>query len=312
MRYVTISELNDMIRKSMWKIPHDIDLVVGIPRSGLLVANIVALYLNKRLTDVDSFAEGKIYDVGDSRRDTIQITTIRKVLIVDDSVGSGRSIFKAKEKIDALTGDYEFVFFSPIVTTIGKTVVDIYSEVIDEKRIFEWNLFHHAFISNACLDMDGVLCCDPPVDDDGEQYIKYISDAVPLFIPTVEIDTIVTCRLEKYRGITEQWLAKHNILYKNLIMLDFPSKEKRLQWGKHGEFKGEYYKTSHCNLFIESSYAQAYTIAKVSNKDVICIENNTLIHIEQEFEIKKAKQGLKKIFPRLYKKAKRIYNNITT
>lgn len=33
MKYITIADLSDTIRKNIWKIPHDIDCVIGIPRS---------------------------------------------------------------------------------------------------------------------------------------------------------------------------------------------------------------------------------------------------------------------------------------
>ena len=59
MRYVTTAYLSDLVRKNLSKIPHDIDLVVGVPRSGMLPATMIALALNKRLTDINSFAEGR-------------------------------------------------------------------------------------------------------------------------------------------------------------------------------------------------------------------------------------------------------------
>lgn len=167
MRYVTIAELSDMIRQNLWKIPHDIDLVVGIPRSGLMAANMVALYLNKRLSDLDSFIEGRIFACGDYRSCMVEYGSIKKVLVVDDCVGSGATINKAKEKIAPLANNFNFLYYAPIATTAGTTFVDFYSEIIDD-RVFEWNLFHHPLINNTCMDMDGVLCCNPTEDDDGQ------------------------------------------------------------------------------------------------------------------------------------------------
>jgi YesN/AraC family two-component response regulator len=92
MRYVTTSELSRMLRSNLWKIPHDIDLVVGIPRSGLMVANMVALYLNKKLSDIDSFVEGRIFNIGSTRAHMVADTPIRKVLVVDDDVEIGHYI----------------------------------------------------------------------------------------------------------------------------------------------------------------------------------------------------------------------------
>ena len=277
MRYVTIKELSDLIRQNLWKIPHDVDCVVGIPRSGMLPASMIALYLNTNLSDVESFLNGRCFEIGHSRPHMMRHNTIKKVLIVDDSVGAGGSMSKTKEKLETVSGEYEYTFLAPIVTSTGKKFVNIFFEIIDEQRIFEWNLFHHGFLENSCIDIDGVLCKDPDIDDDGEQYIHFLQTAIPLFIPTAPIGTIISCRLEKYRKLTEDWLKKNNISYKELVMLNLPTKAARLKWGKHGEYKGEFYKLSKYNLFIESSLRQAEIIANISHKPVICIETNSLI-----------------------------------
>lgn len=309
MRYVTIAELSDMIRKNLWKIPHDIDLVVGIPRSGLMAANMVALYLNKRLSDIDSFINGRIFNCGDCRSSMVKYSTVKKVLIVDDSVRSGATINKAKKKLTSFVNSYEFLYYTPIATSIGTTFVDYYSEIIDDKRVFEWNLFHHPLINNTCMDMDGVLCCNPEEDDDGPKYIKFIMTAKPLLCPTTTIDTIITCRLEKYRNLTELWLKEHNVKYTNLIMLNLPDKKSRLQWGKNGEYKGYYYKKSPNSLFIESSKCEASIIASISGKPVFCVETNELINSHTDKEIKSRYIILKKKFPRLYRLLKKVYRH---
>ena len=310
MRYVTIAELSDMLRRNFWKIPHDIDLVVGIPRSGLMVANMLALYLNKRLSDLDSFIEGRILPCGDTRISMVSSGEIRRVLVVDDSVHSGNTINKARKKISNLAETYSYFYFSPIVTTGGKQYVDAYAEVIDDERIFEWNLFHHHQINNSCLDMDGVLCKDPIIDDDGEQYKNFILTTPPLFLPTTTIDTIITCRLEKYRSLTEKWLRQHDIQYNHLIMLNLPTKASRLSWGKHGEYKGHFYKSSPNTLFIESSFTQAQKIASISGKPVICIETNNLIPPPtlKPTHGKKTKRWLKNNMPKTYIIFRKIIN----
>jgi len=112
--------------------------------------------------------------------------------------------------------------------------------------------------------LDGVLCADPSIDDDGPLYINEITNAPEKFIPKYTINNIVTCRLEKYRNITEQWLLKHNIKYNNLIMLNFNTKDERIKWGKHAEYKAEKYLVSNDVIFFESSLAQAKIIKNIS------------------------------------------------
>ena len=306
MRYVTIAELSDMIRHNLWKIPHDIDLVVGIPRSGLMAANLIALYLNKRLSDIDSFINGNIFECGE-RGKYIEKVNVRKVLVIDDSVGSGSSMTKAKAKLVSLTSKYDFVFASPIVTTLGEKYVDVFFEVIDDNRDFEWNIFHHSIIENCCFDIDGVLCCNPEEDDDGKKYETFLKETKPLFAPSVTIDSLVTCRLEKYRRQTEEWLHRNKITYRNLIMLNLPDKYSRDTWGKHGEYKGEYYKNSDCQLFIESSYYEASIIARVSNKPVLCIETNELLFVSSETKFKKTKRRIRKHIPHTYQLMQRLF-----
>ena len=123
------------------------------------------------------------------------------------------------------------------------------------------------------------------------------------------IDTIITCRLEKYRSLTEEWLRQHNIRYNNLIMLNLPSRESRLSWGRHGEYKGEYYKNSSNNLVIESSFAQAQLIASITRKPVICIESNKLVSPPPiPIHGKKVRRWLKRKMPNAYSYLKKITN----
>ena len=311
MRYVTIAELSDMIRHNLWKVPHDIDLVVGIPRSGMLPATMIALLLNTRLSDIDSFVEnGRCFSNGLSRGEFVKKGDLKKILIVDDSINSGNSLSNAKRKLDAVHTEYEFIFCVPIATTAGSIKVDVFFEIIDDNRVFEWNIFHHSVLSCACVDIDGVLCLDPIEDDDGEKYQLFIQSATPLFLPTCNINTLISCRLEKYRTLTEKWLSLNGITYSQLIMLNFPDKATRVKWNKHGVYKGEYYKTREdCTLFIESSYNQAKQIAEISKKPVYCVETNTMIQIPKSVSRKEIIiRAIKNRFPKGYN----IIRNIST
>ena len=61
MTFKTINDLNQLINKNIHMIPSDVDLVVGIPRSGLFVATLISLYLNLPVTDVDSLLNDSIF-----------------------------------------------------------------------------------------------------------------------------------------------------------------------------------------------------------------------------------------------------------
>lgn len=282
--YRSINNLNTDILNNLHKIPHDIDLIVGVPRSGMLPANLLALYLNKQYTDIDSFLDGRVYDTGD-RGTYIEKGRRKKILIVDDSLNTGSALRKVKNKIAKSHIDiesYDIKYCVIYSNSISKKLVDIYCTIIDGPRVFQWNIFHHKeFVNKACYDIDGVLCPNPPIDDDGPQYLEYIKNAPLLYKPTHKIDTIISCRLEKYRKVTEEWLKDNEIEYNTLHMLPFTTKEERIKWGKHGEYKGGIYKNSNNILFVESSMWEAKDIVRISHKPVFCTETFSMLNDER-------------------------------
>lgn len=278
--YRSFEDLNKAILQSLHKFSHDVDLIVGVPRSGMLPANLLALYLNKPYTDIDSFIDGRTYGCGD-RGNFINNSNEKKIIVIDDSVCTGKALTKVKSKITKanLGSKYNFTYSAVFATKESKDKVDIFCEIVELPRFFQWNLFHHpSFLPSSFCDIDGVLCPNPPIDDDGDLYIKYIKNAPKLYTPTVEIDTLISCRLEKYRTITEEWLKQNGIKYKHLILLNLPSKKDRQKWNKHGVYKGQLYKNSNAILFIESSLWEAQKIQQISRKPVFCIETFDILN----------------------------------
>ena len=309
--YRSISDLNQAIIANLDKFPHDIDLIVGIPRSGMLPANLLALYLNKPYTDIDSFVEGRIYSSGE-RGQFIDRSKTRKVLVVDDSISSGGAKRKAEKKLEGIKDQYELLYAVVYAKSKSAHLIDIYCEIINSERIFQWNFIHHgSIIPYSCFDIDGVLCLNPPIDDDGPIYRDYIRNAPPYLIPSVEIDTLVSCRLEKYRDITEAWLRDNGVKYKHLIMLDLKTKEERLRWNRHGEYKGEVYKNTNNILFVESSLSEAKKICEISGKQVFCTENFTMLYNnklkeERKDRIQRQKKDIILIIKAIFAKLLRV------
>lgn len=199
-----------------------------------------------------------------------------RVLVLDDSYRRGEAYRKVRGQLDGIEG-VEFLYGAVYTTAEGVECLDFWGEVLPSRRLFEWNIFHHKSLENAALDIDGVLCQDPPLDDDGEQYLAYIRHAIPRFIPSTPVKMLVTCRLEKYRAATEAWLAEQGVRYGELVMLDLPDKAARLKWGRHGFYKGEVYEKSDCTLFIESSLREALQITQQTKKPVFCTETMSMI-----------------------------------
>lgn len=73
MNYRSVAELTNLIRNNISIIPNDIDLIVGIPRSGMFVANYIALLMNKPMTDFDGLIEGRIMSSGRTKNTNTNI-----------------------------------------------------------------------------------------------------------------------------------------------------------------------------------------------------------------------------------------------
>ena len=274
MDYRTVADLAECIRTRLpEKVPRDIDLVVGIPPCGTIPANLIALRLNRRVVDVAGYvAEG-------ARK--ITKSSPRHLLLVDDSVTTGLRCDGAKKTLRAAvekSGDH--------LTTLAVYGVpgssggcDITLEAVQLPRLFEWSYMHHAILSDSCLCIDGVLCAEPDAiqTTEGAHYRKFLKNAPPLILPSVEIGTIVTCRFEKYRTLTENWLKEHGIRYRQLIMMETPTNLTKPSASRLAQFKVEAFNRTAGRLFIEGDPVQAKAIARTTRLPVLCTSLNEMV-----------------------------------
>ena len=270
LEFRTFADMAQCIRTNLYKLPEDVDLVVGIPRSGMIPAYIIALFMNKKFCSLDEFLGGSTGSKGFRKINTEEV---KNVLVIDDSVFNGREMGRTRQKLASFADKYSFIFATVYVKPDSEDKVDVWLERVATPRIWQWNYLNHGIAQKACFDMDGVLCVDPTPEenDDGEKYLEFIAKTKPLYIPTYEINAIVTSRLEKYREPTEKWLKDHGVKYKQLIMLDLPTAEERRKLGCHAKFKAEIYKNlTDTVLFVESEPNQAREIALLTGKTVIC------------------------------------------
>ncbi|SDL95080.1 phosphoribosyltransferase [Paracoccus chinensis] len=310
MNYRSLADLNDTILHNLHRLPQDIDLVVGIPRSGLLAANLLSLLKNIPLTDLDSFLEGRIYTSGTTKRYAgleRGIADMRRILILDDSISGGNAMREARKRVESSgiggrTGA-EILFAAIYSVQTKHPEADLVFEQVRLPRIFQWNFMHHVMLEKSCVDIDGVLCLDPTEqqNDDGEAYQQFLREALPLHGSSRRIGWLVTSRLEKYRHLTEAWLQAQGIEYGQLVMLDLPSAAERRRLGAHGSFKAEFYRKSDATLFIESEHEQAETIARLSGKPVLCIETNQ-IHLPNGLSPVAVRQQMRNMPARLRKR----------
>jgi uncharacterized HAD superfamily protein/adenine/guanine phosphoribosyltransferase-like PRPP-binding protein len=273
----SFEDLARTVRQNLYRVPHDIDVVVGVPRSGMFPASMVALHRNATLTDLDGFLEGRVLQHGIRRaksRITANPETWKNVLVVDDSVWSGGTIANVRARIAASEGHWNVVYCAIYGTRARHPGIDFIFEKCPLPRAFEWNLMHHPqFMADACVDIDGLLCVDPTEqeNDDGPRYDRFLLEADPFLLPTVPVGTLVSSRLEKHRAATEDWLRRHGVQYGELCLLDLPSSDERRRLKAHAPFKAEIYSSKKKSwLFLESDLEQARTIAARTSKAVVC------------------------------------------
>lgn len=282
MKYKSYSDLSRDISDNIYKInTQNFDLIVGIPRSGMVPSYMVSLLLNVNCIDLPAFIRNEKLSKGITRdvgTDIVNSHDAENILLIDDSILSGNSMLNSLKQIPTK--------FQGLITTAAvysshknHENVDIVLTEVEPPRVFEWNIYHHPVVSNSCFDIDGVLCYDPSNEenDDGDKYVEFLCNAKPRFIPTEKIDYLVTNRLEKYRTQTEVWLSKNGVKFNKLIMLDLPGKEDRLAQPDYYSHKANFYKSSDSSLFVESDINQAIEIANRSNKFVFCVDENIMI-----------------------------------
>ncbi|MCJ8510701.1 hypothetical protein MUU53_22940 [Rhizobium lemnae] len=277
MQFRSMGDLSRTILNSMSVMPRDIDLVVGIPRSGLMAASLIATHMNLPLADLQGFCDGRLLQSGNTRRWRglqINASSVSKVLVVDDSVRTGKSIGQAKEAISLHYPDLEAIYCAIYATSASRHQVDLALEIVALPRIFEWNALHNPTIQRSCVSMEGVIC--EAVEDvhfgEEDKYLEFLRSAKPRHVPTQHVGAILSMLPERYREVTVLWLGQLGITYDRLVMFD-PETDAKEHADVCAKLKGTFYKNSNLELFVEGHRKQATQIAAISGKPVLCVDN---------------------------------------
>lgn len=248
------------------------EVIVGIPRSGMLPASQLALALGLPLADLHSFCAERMWARGGNADDG---GCNRRVLLVDDASGFGKTMKAALAVLTARRPECSMATCTVYATPSAFHKFDIAFEQCPKPRLFEWNWWRNGWLDKCCVDIDGVLCTDPTKAQrrDPEQYRRFLAEAAPLFLTAKPVHALVTGRSSSYRAETEDWMFRHGVQYGALQMLD--GAPPRSAEG-HAERKAAFYRTSPAGLFIESCARQAELIAKLSGKDALCITTRRL------------------------------------
>ena len=265
--FVSFAQLHKDIREFSVKLP-DFDAIIGIPRSGTFIANLIALQKNTRF---GLLYERQFIILQGGLRDTKK--DIKRALIFDDSVSTGTSITKVKETLETVNGgslfykDIRIEYGCLYVEEGAEKYVDHYMRAMPNPRMFEWNFMNHGLLEQACCDIDGVLCNDYIGEESGEE--AHIQNAVCIAKPKYRIHSIVSGRIQKFSDATFKWLIKNGIPCGNLYLR--PDRNESAE-----DFKARIYKDSPCIVFMESSENQAKIIAEKTNKPVLCTDTMTV------------------------------------
>lgn len=279
-QFITSAQLQEDTKQLISLIPADVTAICGVARSGLSVATMVSMSLHLPLIAIRQNLHDVI-DVGNGWRlgGTKHIEPKKyKVCVIDDTCMTGNSL-RAIEPL--LKKHFDNYLTATVYTNpLALRKPDITAVELGWPHLLEWNLFNSVLSPNAACDFDGILChdCPPGSDDDGRKYTEWMQSVKPLYLPRkTAVPLIVTARIEKYRGITMDWLNRHKIKVKKLVMHPAATLAERerddIAAFKAREFTA--WKRSHRVIgpppvmFIESDDRQAKRIAQLSGGMVV-------------------------------------------
>jgi hypothetical protein len=273
----SVADLNSAVIANLHRLDRrQFDVVVGIPRSGMIPAAILSTQLQLPLADVETFARGQAWG-----RSGVCESAKSRVLLVDDTSNRGGAMARAVERIRKKASEItRFAVYGPYRGDLS--IIDIFCEIVPGPRAFEWNMAKHRRLPRWGFDFDGVLCRDPDKseNDDGPRYLKFLDKAEPLFVPQRPIGHIVTGRAEKYRAETEAWLHRHGIEFQQLHMTPWHTKAERMSEvkfaGGRGGWKAGIVKGLGVEMFVESCPKQAGIIAREVQIPVWCTRTRCL------------------------------------
>jgi adenine/guanine phosphoribosyltransferase-like PRPP-binding protein len=270
-----------LIRRNLHLVPADVDLVVGVPRSGILPAATIALLLNLRYTDLDSFLEQRLCGTGSTKPASRLIDdamAARHVLVVDDSLNRGYAMHEVRERLQRAGIAAKVTLAAIYVVPDGTAEVDIAFEVLPLPRIFEWNAFHHITLERTCAMFEGVLCRQPSRAEraDAARFAHFLDGAAPLMRPTRPLACVLAGMPDAYRPLIADWLARHGIAHQRLEL--FAGQSPHANADADARAKARIYGAGKEVLLIEGDHAQAAAIAELSGKPVFSFEAQTIIN----------------------------------
>lgn len=248
------------------RFPCRYDLVIGIPRTGLMIAGMIADQFAIPLSTPDILPAFW-------KPPTMPMRELKHILIVEDSTTRTTHLRSAKLEVLGLFPGAR-VDLGSLFVSDSVNPVDTYGFKLNGHCIFEWELMNIEFAGKIASDLDGVLCADPSPElmKDEVQFEEWMRNAPPYRIPVYGLSAIITSRAEKHREATEEWLSKNGVKYCRLCM----------DLSKEGEYRDFIsYKIDAINrikpqLFLESNDETARHIHYQTGVTVISMETMSM------------------------------------
>jgi orotate phosphoribosyltransferase len=253
LRFVTTQQLAVDVLTLASQVPPKLAGVVGVARSGLLPASLLAMHLHLPLGILredakDAIAAGHGWRLGKQQRPN------GPLLVVDDTVMSGTSLRKSKAIAAKALAGRELLWAAIYVAPSAKTKPDIWVHDLEAPHFLEWNLFNSVHLPRMAFDYDGILTID--------------GTTRPQYLPRRgEIPLIITGRGEQDRVPSLAWLAQHGVRVRKLIMFPGQTPSDPLPIAR---YKAEHFAASGLSYFVESDPVQAAEMARLAKRPVIC------------------------------------------
>lgn len=240
-----------VIRANISRIPR-VDCVVGIPRSGMIAASMIATLTNQTLRDI-------------SRGHVIY----NSILLVDDSIADGTTMREMVQHMQVLQPKATIITLAVYVKpNPALRLADIHLEVLPGPRVFEWNWHRSKYLRDAIMDIDGVISTETTPDYREAGKLLYKPARAPL--------ALATGRREYEREVTTEWLRKHDVNYGRLFMTDLPENAHGGGWTAR-KTKVKACEIAQPKWFVESNIHQAEYIKAHTGLPVLCVDSNVML-----------------------------------
>ena len=249
-------------------LPADCSGIVGVPRSGMIPASVIATHLHLPLWTLEGQTLRQCL-VPVSRGNGIRGGS-GHFAVVDDTTFTGAAMCRARVAVGPRPAIYCAVYVNSLRPE-SKTAVDLFAVELPAPHLLEWNWANNgpmagrwadvpAYGTGMAMDLDGII-----VHDDHSGGLPGTPYMVPRAYPC---KLICTGRPESSRVITAMTLRRLGVSWQRLEMLpQGGDPQNHVVIATH---KARHFAASGCGLFMESNPEQAEIIHRISRKPVIC------------------------------------------